>query len=208
MRRLRRFLIFTLTFLSFLICVATVVFWIRSYTGQDIAVREHTRRTDEGIARDKLLLVSERSMLFVTTVSVSASRSGSHGISREEDRADFTGGHPVWEYLREPKVTVLGRQFLRVESVDKILSGWGPLRWGKSSTDPDTFLPGAVNRFAISHWLLALLTAILPLYRCIRWFRRFRSRWTRRGLCPICHYDLRATPTRCPECGHTPEIPA
>jgi hypothetical protein len=45
-------------------------------------------------------------------------------------------------------------------------------------------------------WLL-LLALLLPLWR-------LRALLTRRRLpdfCPTCGYDLRATPTRCPECG-------
>jgi hypothetical protein len=58
---------------------------------------------------------------------------------------------------------------------------------------------GAVE---IPWWSLLLLFALLP---ASRWVVRRRTRAkVRRGLCPTCGYDLRATPGRCPECGTTP----
>jgi hypothetical protein len=52
----------------------------------------------------------------------------------------------------------------------------------------------------IPHWFLALLFAILPALR-LRSILRTR-RQNRIGLCQHCGYDLRASPDRCPECGH------
>jgi hypothetical protein len=57
--------------------------------------------------------------------------------------------------------------------------------------------------FTIPHWAVVLLFATVPLLWCLRFrlpLRRYRRR--RRGLCPDCGYDLRATPDHCPECGH------
>ena len=55
---------------------------------------------------------------------------------------------------------------------------------------------------AIPFWLPAL-PAILPPTLSLLLRRRTRNP----GLCPSCAYDLRATPTRCPECGE-PAAPA
>jgi len=53
--------------------------------------------------------------------------------------------------------------------------------------------------FAVPALVFAVL-GLLPWVRRRRSARR-REEWVRRGLCPACGYDLRATETRCPECG-------
>jgi hypothetical protein len=50
-------------------------------------------------------------------------------------------------------------------------------------------------------WTLVLLFGILPAFK-LRKILRVRS-YRKRGLCPGCGYDLRATPARCPECGRS-----
>jgi len=53
--------------------------------------------------------------------------------------------------------------------------------------------------WCLPYWFAVLGTGALPLY----WFKTYRrvSKYQRLGLCPTCAYDLRATPTQCPECG-------
>jgi len=53
---------------------------------------------------------------------------------------------------------------------------------------------------SLPHWFMILLLAGMSL-ACWRVSRR---RPVPNGLCPSCGYDLRATPNRCPECGHIP----
>jgi hypothetical protein len=61
--------------------------------------------------------------------------------------------------------------------------------------------PG-VNRSEFSavmpFWAIVLLFSIPPAWWAIRWRHRRRLR---AGHCPVCGYDLRATPDICPECG-------
>jgi hypothetical protein len=61
----------------------------------------------------------------------------------------------------------------------------------------------------VPHWLLAVATAVLPLRAGLLLWRSRRSRRCRAGgLCGRCGYDLRASPGQCPECGTTADAPA
>jgi len=54
---------------------------------------------------------------------------------------------------------------------------------------------------ALPYWFICLVTALTPTAWLTVQLRRKRHR---PGLCAKCHYDLRATPNRCPECGTIP----
>ena len=70
---------------------------------------------------------------------------------------------------------------------------------------PQITPPRSVRQFSVSFATLALATAALPVGRAmwvaVGWRRRRAAARRSAGLCPQCGYDIRATPTTCPECG-------
>ena len=88
-----------------------------------------------------------------------------------------------------------------------VLEGnFGTSGWGTFSYDWYSGVSGhEATRQLLVHfpeWALALACLILPVVAVVR---RARKRRTAGTGCPVCGYDLRATPDRCPECGHIPE---
>jgi hypothetical protein len=78
---------------------------------------------------------------------------------------------------------------------------WGTEFLGR---DPQGVVRSHLGTFVtidVPYWWPLMLTTPLPAL----WIaRRIRRRSINVGLCPTCGYDLRATPDRCPECGHQP----
>jgi hypothetical protein len=62
---------------------------------------------------------------------------------------------------------------------------------------------GSARSLVLHYSLLVFLTLLLPFAHVGRSiYRRARRHYlVRRQLCPMCGYDCRATPERCPECG-------
>ena len=52
---------------------------------------------------------------------------------------------------------------------------------------------------SVPYWLIVSVSSLLALVLSIRPWRERRR--MRKGLCPACGYDVRATPDHCPECG-------
>jgi hypothetical protein len=85
-------------------------------------------------------------------------------------------------------------------------ASWRHLRFG-SGSEPSYFggKPSILRRIIVPYWFVFSTTAVYPVILGILYFRRHRQP---RHHCPTCGYDLRATPTLCPECGHQPAKPA
>jgi hypothetical protein len=66
----------------------------------------------------------------------------------------------------------------------------------------------ATREVFFPYWFLVLLTVAGPAAWCYQARRRRRLRSRSLSLCPVCSYDLRATPDRCPECGTPKAQPA
>ncbi len=58
-----------------------------------------------------------------------------------------------------------------------------------------------IRYFHTPAWLLVLTTALFPAWWAYRRRRGRIARALEQGLCPLCGYDLRASAERCPECG-------
>ena len=196
MKRLVRYTLNTLAALSLLMCVATVVLWVRSYSVQDSFSGIH----GEMIGDDAYHRVSYEghSVQGVNVLQIHAADYrkpfGGEQMFKEDVDSGFT--KVSWRHVSP-------RQFSFNYNPDvrnrPLLYRLG-FRFSHSMIDASPS-PG-YSEARIPDWFLAVITAILPAIFLWRVYRNRRE--IRAGLCASCGYDLRATPDRCPECGTIP----
>jgi hypothetical protein len=183
MKRLWRLILIAFITLSLALCLATVSFWVRSYS-----------QTCELVSFQR---EGEHRRFYV-----SGGRIGIDNIPQSRYEDD--------EYRDSGKRFSRLRAELDALLKDKPIDGLSPREREKASkiSAQQTALLKQLRLRPTPYWshstpialpLILTLFAILPAVAFIRFCGTRRRR--RLGLCPSCGYDLRATPDRCPECG-------
>jgi hypothetical protein len=208
-KRLLRITSNALTALSLLLFVTVMIFWLISYRSPAVSTSQHVHYHDlPGPASRHLwsswICCSQRGVIGMarTTGDEPAEENiGSWGYARHQ----FPSRVPVtllkamtetngFSHTSHTQGGVLSRY--QLDWVDWSLIEHNVV-WG--------IWTERIHFWIVSYWLFALITGTLPCLWCLR--RCVPARRRREGHCPVCNYDLRATPGRCPECGTIPPAP-
>jgi hypothetical protein len=173
-----RFLRHSLTLLSLVFFLASVALWIRSYWVRDIV--SFGRQGGNCHLVQSILGRTH----WLTNLDGGCSGGFSHRDDRLSSQAIWNGGMSSYPITVE----------------------WhGGFVWQTYSRTHFTIMSATVPPLTTRHRLVVIpywaITAVpgLPL---VAWTtRRLLRRGRQPGRCPVCGYDLRATPQRCPECG-------
>jgi hypothetical protein len=79
--------------------------------------------------------------------------------------------------------------------------------WTRFGFAQGTYTVGSERmlEYVAPHWFVAATVGIPAFLGTTRFYHaRARRKRVRKGMCPRCGYDVRATPDRCPECGMEP----
>jgi hypothetical protein len=112
-------------------------------------------------------------------------------------------GRLMTGYIVDPSGRPSGFNFTALPRTPHV--GW-PRTWELPGASYWNYKPGGASGafhtvgVSVGSWLLAPLLALIGWLGVRRLVRLHR--YTTHGLCKTCGYDLRATPGRCPECGH------
>ena len=183
---MRRKLFTIVSALSLLLCAATVVLWVRSCRVLDQLV--YFKRTGvDSSGKPEGYDVAINSA-HGKCVAIYCLRAG--GEDYWSGPVRFT--RPTWSHSSGPATwdgTFSYKPGVATRDVQL-----GPFHYANV---------GLLRVLSLPDWFIAGLFAIPPLVWTIVLGRSVVRR--RAGRCLLCGYDLRATPDRCPECGHVAE---
>jgi hypothetical protein len=172
-RRLLRFAAQTCTIVSVLLFAMTTLLWMRSFFySESIHLYGRWRELD---------VTSNRGTLDCYRV----------WFSRESGPTEvhfYRASGPIELEQR--------RKLLRSEPTMKVI---GPIFGFWAFYEPNPRYARFFLELMVPWWFLALLTAVLPVWRVKSWLKSRRR--AEPGGCRVCGYDLRASVDRCPECG-------
>ena len=185
MRRPFRVLFTFAAGVSLVLCVATVVLWVRSYGGiRCVAEVNPATPPGGGVA---IMALMDQGRIVVIGQSPFR-RAMIDPVARSRRQIGFwtftppLNDPPSWAWLR-----TAGPETFRREAAGFIVQA----------------TPGWMWLVTVPCWAVVIATNIVPAAWVLR---RRRALGTQRlGFCLRCGYDLRATPDRCPECGTAPK---
>jgi hypothetical protein len=205
---MRRKFFMAASLLSLLLCTATSVLWVRSYTTFDDLDHTSTSLTPSDFTQHYIRLGSNNGRFLFTwrDITFLSNFSSFAYVTSTWDRANglhFKHNPPfnLDLEMRSPRQP-------NERSWDTQLGGIRFKRLIQDATPrdaarrlgyrPANYYPGMIGVVVIvPHAYVAALFAILPVVALRKWWRR-----PRRGMCPICRYDLTGnTSGVCPECG-------
>jgi len=178
--------------LSLLLCVAVAVLWVRSYWASDAI---YVMRWED----EEQLTFFTQDVLVVGRGGVGFSRrveSGDRGTFRNDVEA---GSKARGWAIHSPQWLRREAKYPQFHVLSTDVPTW--FHWRRWARGDFKGRPGTQYWYdlIVPLWCLVLPFAVAPLLWMNGWRRRRRR--NRRGLCPSCGYDLRATLERCPECG-------
>ena len=172
---MKRRLLNLLTALSLLLCVAVVVLWVRSHHVQDSVLKSIGDQRVYCLSAYRGTLLFKRNDLSYSEIALNYRKARWHS---------------------DPVIPELGDRDLG-DGMDSII--WRKAGWLGFGIGQEEYFEGVIHAAVVPLWFIAMSCFLLPAARALAAVRR-RVRH-RRGACPACGYDLRATPGRCPECG-------
>lgn len=183
----------TATASSLLVAVTLGAFYIRSYRVGDLVALAHNGPT---VSRVIYLTTGPGELLL--TITHTEGSAGTRAKTTAGVDRETPGLHYKWSLEPLGSLIELGWERTFLSRRGFLAMSRAP-NFGQTTTTRRTYL-------AAPFWFVLLPFALPPVLYLLRRHRLWAR--IRRGLCAHCGYNIRTTPTQCPECGRHPHPPA